>query len=87
MEPGDMLKGLASSIAGKIAKRLGSISGGRVLDVTTAQGGSIDALMKTLREHDSFVGIAVRGGSVVARTFLFDSFCPSILSPGRSLHD
>jgi len=50
-------KGLALSNAGKIAKRLGSVSGGRVLDVATAGGGFIDTLMKTLKSYDSFVGI------------------------------
>jgi len=50
-------KGLASSNAGKIAKRLGSVSGSRVLDVGTAGGGFIDTLMKTLKSCDSFVGI------------------------------
>jgi ubiquinone/menaquinone biosynthesis C-methylase UbiE len=53
----DLPKGLASSNAGKIAKRLGSVSGGRVLDVATAEGGFIDTLMKTLKSYDSFVGI------------------------------
>ncbi|MFY9606954.1 MAG: class I SAM-dependent methyltransferase, partial [Thermoplasmata archaeon] len=57
METEDLPKGLASSNAGKIAKRLGSVSGGRVLDVATARGGFIDTLMKTLKNYDSFVGI------------------------------
>lgn len=55
----DLPKGLALSNAGKIAKRLGTISGGRVLDVATADGGFIDTLMKTLKDYDSFVGIDV----------------------------
>jgi len=50
-------KGLASSNAGKIAKRLGLVSGGEVLDVATAGGGFIDTLMKTLKDYDSFIGI------------------------------
>ncbi|MCZ2855860.1 MAG: class I SAM-dependent methyltransferase [Candidatus Bathyarchaeota archaeon] len=53
----DLPKGLASSGAVKIEKRLKSISGGRVLDVATGEGGFIDTLMKTLRDYDSFVGI------------------------------
>jgi len=53
----DLPKGLASSNAGKIAKRLGSISGGKILDVATGGGGFIDTLMKTLKSYDSFVGI------------------------------
>ena len=57
MVTGRLPKGLASSNAPKIAKRLGSVSGGRVLDVATDQGGFIDTLMKTLKDYDSFVGI------------------------------
>jgi ubiquinone/menaquinone biosynthesis C-methylase UbiE len=57
MEIEDLPNGLASSNASKIAKRLGSVSGGRILDVATAGGGFIDTLMKTLKDYDSFVGI------------------------------
>ena len=57
MKMEDLPKGLALSNAGKIAKRLGSVSGGRVLDVGTAGGGFIDTLMKTLKDYASFVGI------------------------------
>ena len=53
----DLPKRLAASNAGKIAKKLGSVSGGKVLDVATAAGGFIDTLMKTLKAYDSFVGI------------------------------
>lgn len=53
----DLPKKLAASNAGKIAKKLGSVSGGKVLDVATAAGGFIDTLMKTLKAYDSFVGI------------------------------
>ena len=53
----DLPKKLAASNAGRIAKRLGSISGGRILDVATAEGGFIDTLMKTLKDYDSFVGV------------------------------
>jgi SAM-dependent methyltransferase len=53
----DLPKRLALSNAGKIAKRLGLVSGGRILDVATAGGGFIDTLMKTLKAYDSFVGI------------------------------
>jgi hypothetical protein len=42
----DLQKGLTSSNAGKIAKKLGSVSGGRILDVATGGGGFIDILMK-----------------------------------------
>jgi SAM-dependent methyltransferase len=57
MKTEDLPKGLATSNAGKIAKRLGFVSGGRILDVATGGGDFIDALMKTLRDYDSFVGI------------------------------
>jgi SAM-dependent methyltransferase len=50
-------KGVASSEATRITKKLGMVSGGRVLDVATGEGGFIDILMKTLRDYDSFVGI------------------------------
>jgi SAM-dependent methyltransferase len=53
----DLPERLASSNAGKIAKRLRLISGGRVLDVATAGGGFIDTLMKTLKDYKSFVGV------------------------------
>ena len=53
----DLPEGLASSNAGKIAEKLGSISAGKVLDVGTAEGGFIDTLIKTLKTYDSFVGI------------------------------
>ncbi len=49
--------GLESSEAPKIARRLGSISGGRVLDVATGKGGFIDTLMNTLNDYESFIGI------------------------------
>jgi len=53
----DLPEGLASSNAGEIAEKLGSISAGKVLDVGTAGGGFIDTLIKTLKTYDSFVGI------------------------------
>jgi len=56
-EVGDLPKGLKSSEALKIAKRLGSISGGRVLDVATGKGEFIDTLMNTLKDYKSFIGI------------------------------
>ena len=54
---GPLPKGLESSEAPRIAERLGSISGGRVLDVGTGQGGFIDILMNTLMDYESFIGI------------------------------
>lgn len=53
----DLPKGLASSNAGKIAQKLGTISAGTVLDVGTDKGGFIDTLIKTLKAYDSFIGI------------------------------
>jgi len=53
----DLPEGLASSNAGKIARRLGDISAGKVLDVGTGSGGFISTLIKTLKAYDSFVGI------------------------------
>ena len=54
---GSLPNGLKSSEAPKIAKRLGELSGGRVLDVATGQGGFIDTLINTLKDYDSFIGI------------------------------
>jgi ubiquinone/menaquinone biosynthesis C-methylase UbiE len=53
----DLPKGLAASNAGRIVKKLSSVSSGRILDVATGRGGFIDTLMKTLKNYDSFVGI------------------------------
>jgi len=57
MEMENLPKGLATSGAMRIGKKLRSISGGKVLDVATADGGFIDTLMKALKDYDSFVGI------------------------------
>ena len=54
---GRLPEGLGSSEAPRIAKKLGSISGGRVLDVATGEGGFIDTLMNTLKDYESFIGI------------------------------
>ncbi len=48
---------MSSSEATRITRKLGTVSGGRVLDVATGEGGFIDVLMKTLKGYDSFVGI------------------------------
>jgi ubiquinone/menaquinone biosynthesis C-methylase UbiE len=50
---------LAASGAVKIRAKLGTISGGRVLDVGTGLGEFIDTLMKTLRDYDNFTGIDI----------------------------
>lgn len=57
MKIGDLPEGVAASNASVIAKRLSTISGGRILDVGTGNGAFIDTLMNTLKDYDSFVGI------------------------------
>ena len=50
-------KRLATSGAVEMQTKLGSISGGKVLDIATGTGDFINILMKTLKNYDSFVGI------------------------------
>ncbi|UCE91080.1 MAG: class I SAM-dependent methyltransferase [Methanobacteriota archaeon] len=57
MKEPDLPKGVTSSKAGAIARRLGSISGGRILDGATGNGAFIETLTKTLGYYDSIVGI------------------------------
>ena len=57
IETADIPQGLASSAATKIARRLKSISGGKILDVATGDGEFVRTLMKTLKDYDSFVGV------------------------------
>jgi len=52
-------KYLAVSGAVEMHAKLGSISGGKVLDIATGKGDFIDTLMKTLKDYDSFVGIDI----------------------------
>ena len=52
-------KRLAASGAVKIRVKLGSISGGKVLDVATGSGDFTDTLMKALKDYDCFVGIDI----------------------------
>jgi ubiquinone/menaquinone biosynthesis C-methylase UbiE len=52
-------KRLAASGAVEIRAKLGSISGGRVLDVATGSGDFVDTLMKALKDYDCFVGIDI----------------------------
>jgi len=52
-------KRLAASGAVEMRTKLGSISGGKVLDIATGSGDFIDVLMKTLKNYDSFVGIDI----------------------------
>ena len=54
---GSTYPSLECSGVSAIASRLKSISGGRVLDVTTGSGGFVRVLLKTLKDYDSFVGI------------------------------
>lgn len=50
---------LAASGAVQMRAKLGSISGGKVLDIATGSGDFINVLMKTLKDYDSFVGIDI----------------------------
>jgi SAM-dependent methyltransferase len=50
---------LSASGAVEIRAKLGSISGGKVLDVATGSGDFIDTLMKALKNYDCFVGIDI----------------------------
>jgi ubiquinone/menaquinone biosynthesis C-methylase UbiE len=50
---------LAESGAIEMRTKLGSISGGKVLDIATGTGDFINTLMKTLKSYDSFVGIDI----------------------------
>ncbi|UCE10509.1 MAG: class I SAM-dependent methyltransferase [Candidatus Thorarchaeota archaeon] len=51
--------GIKNSGALEIRDRLGSISGGRVLDVGTQEGSFIGLLMKMLKDYESIVGIDI----------------------------
>ena len=55
----DLPKRLAESGAIEMRNKLGSISGGKVLDVATGTGDLINTLMKTLKNYDSFIGIDI----------------------------
>jgi SAM-dependent methyltransferase len=50
---------LRTSGAPEIRKKLGEISGGRILDVATCSGDFIDTLMKMLKNYDCFVGVDI----------------------------
>ena len=50
---------LRRSGAIEIGKKLGGISGGRILDVATGSGDFINTLMKMLKNYDCFVGIDI----------------------------
>jgi ubiquinone/menaquinone biosynthesis C-methylase UbiE len=52
-------KRLAASGAVEMRTKLGSISGGKVLDTATGKGDFITILMKNLKNYDSFVGIDI----------------------------
>jgi 2-polyprenyl-3-methyl-5-hydroxy-6-metoxy-1,4-benzoquinol methylase len=52
-------KYLAASGAVEMQTKLGSISGGKILDIATGTGDFINTLMKTLKNYDSFVGIDI----------------------------
>ncbi len=55
----ELPRGLAKSGAIEIAKKLESISGGKVLDVATQKGGFINTMMKTLKDYKCFVGVDI----------------------------
>ena len=52
-------KGLATSGAVKARNRLGSISGGKILDVATGSGDYIRTMMKALKNYEDIVGIDI----------------------------
>ena len=55
----DIPDGLRKSGAIEVREKLGTISGGEILDVGTQEGDFISTLMKTLRGYTSFVGIDI----------------------------
>jgi ubiquinone/menaquinone biosynthesis C-methylase UbiE len=55
----DIPDGLRESGAIEVRKKLGTISGGNVLDVGTENGDFIKVLMKTLKDYNSFTGIDI----------------------------
>lgn len=55
----DMPEWLRASGAMGIRKKLGGISGGRILDVATGSGDFINTLMKMLEDYDCFHGIEI----------------------------
>ena len=63
---------LAASGAVRMRAKLGSISGGRILDIATGSGDFINVLMKTLKDYDSFVDheITTQCRSNSVRTYL-----------------
>ncbi|MGD8545432.1 MAG: methyltransferase domain-containing protein [Candidatus Bathyarchaeota archaeon] len=52
-------KGLATSGAVKARNKLGSISGGKILDVATGTGNYIQTMMKALKNYEDIVGIDI----------------------------
>ena len=55
----DLPDALRESGAIEVRKKLGTISGGEVLDVGTDNGDFIKVLMKTLKDYNSFTGIDI----------------------------
>ncbi|MGD9397453.1 MAG: class I SAM-dependent methyltransferase, partial [Candidatus Thorarchaeota archaeon] len=55
----DIPDALKESGAIEVRKKLGTISGGDVLDVGTDDGDFINVLMKTLKDYNSFTGIDI----------------------------
>ncbi|MHA2209223.1 MAG: hypothetical protein ACXABV_08650 [Candidatus Thorarchaeota archaeon] len=59
----DLPDGLRESGAIEVREKLGTISGGDILDVGTQEGDFINTLIKTLRGYNSFVGIDISAGN------------------------
>ena len=59
LELENMPRGLAASGALEIRAKLGSVSGGKILDVATGTGDFIHTLMKALKDFRCFIGIDV----------------------------
>ena len=58
-ELGALPKGLANSGAVEARNKLGSITGGKILDVATGPGDYIQTLMKALKNYETIVGIDI----------------------------
>ena len=55
----DLPDSLRESGAIEVRKKLGTISGGNILDVGTDDGDFIGVLMKTLKDYTSFTGVDI----------------------------
>jgi ubiquinone/menaquinone biosynthesis C-methylase UbiE len=55
----ELTPNMRNSGALEIKERLASVSGGRILDVGTSDGGFIEILLKTLQDYEEIVGIDI----------------------------